>query len=134
MAEPEVPEPAPLPDARQSIDEDDIATVRQVLAGDWLTTGPEMIRVDPGEPWQYEIAEVGLNYRASDLHCALGLSQLGKLKRFTARRADLVARYDRRLAPLAPVLRPLGPDGGAQGPRHRQPGALYPAAPTTLLS
>ena len=33
-------------------------------------------------PWHYEMAEPGLNYRASDMHCALGLSQLAKLTRF----------------------------------------------------
>jgi len=30
-------------------------------------------------PWYYEMPEMGFNYRASDIHCALGLSQLGKL-------------------------------------------------------
>ena len=30
--------------------------------------------------------EIGFNYRLSDIHCALGLSQLGKLDRFVSRR------------------------------------------------
>jgi dTDP-4-amino-4,6-dideoxygalactose transaminase len=59
-------------------------------------------------PWYYEMHKLGYNYRASAIHCALGLSQLAKLERFAARRAELVARYDERLAPLAPVVRPLG--------------------------
>ncbi len=39
---------------------------------------PERARDAGGEPntWYYEMPEVGLNYRASDIHCALGLSQL----------------------------------------------------------
>jgi UDP-4-amino-4,6-dideoxy-N-acetyl-beta-L-altrosamine transaminase len=49
-------------------------------------------------PWYYELAELGFNYRATDIHCALGLSQLGRLDQFVARRAELVARYDRLLA------------------------------------
>ena len=59
-------------------------------------------------PWFYELREPGLNYRASDIHCALGRSQLAKLERFRAARAALVARYDTLLAPLAPIVRPLG--------------------------
>jgi UDP-4-amino-4,6-dideoxy-N-acetyl-beta-L-altrosamine transaminase len=32
----------PIPYGRQSIDEDDIRTVKEVLTGDWLTTGPKI--------------------------------------------------------------------------------------------
>ena len=31
-------------------------------------------------PWYYEMHEIGWNYRQTDIHCALGLSQLGKLE------------------------------------------------------
>lgn len=58
-------------------------------------------------PWYYEMPEPGFNYRASDIQCALGLSQLGKLSRFVAVRRRLADRYDALLAPLAPVVRPL---------------------------
>ena len=58
-------------------------------------------------PWYYEMAELGHNFRASDIQCALGRSQLAKLDRFVARRAELVARYDALLADLAPVVRPI---------------------------
>jgi len=55
-------------------------------------------------PWYYEMHEPGLNYRLSDIHAALGASQLGKLTAFVARRAALVARYDAAMAGLAPVV------------------------------
>jgi len=58
-------------------------------------------------PWYYEMAAPGFNYRASDLHCALGLSQLAKLDGRVARRARLAALYDQALAPLAPLVRPV---------------------------
>jgi UDP-4-amino-4,6-dideoxy-N-acetyl-beta-L-altrosamine transaminase len=58
-------------------------------------------------PWYYEMAEPGFNYRACDLQCALGASQLAKLDRFLARRRALAARYDRALEPLAPLVRPI---------------------------
>ena len=58
-------------------------------------------------PWYYEIHELGFNYRASDIHCALGLSQLEKLERFVERRRRLAAHYDARLTPLGPAVRPV---------------------------
>ncbi|MGH6953757.1 MAG: UDP-4-amino-4,6-dideoxy-N-acetyl-beta-L-altrosamine transaminase [Alphaproteobacteria bacterium] len=69
-------------------------------------------------PWYYEMPEPGFNYRASDLHCALGLSQLRKLGRFLARRRALALRYDRALAPLAPVVRPGARLPGAESGWH----------------
>lgn len=58
-------------------------------------------------PWYYELVEPGFNWRATDIQCALGLSQLSKLTRFSARRRALAAAYDALLAPLAPVLKPV---------------------------
>lgn len=51
-------------------------------------------------PWYYEMAEIGYNYRASDMQCALGTAQLAKLDRFVARRGELVALYDRAIGDL----------------------------------
>lgn len=59
-------------------------------------------------PWYYEMSEIGFNYRASDIHCALGLSQLRKLEAFVEKRRRLAALYDEHLAPLFPLVRPLG--------------------------
>jgi UDP-4-amino-4,6-dideoxy-N-acetyl-beta-L-altrosamine transaminase len=56
-------------------------------------------------PWYYEMDEPGYHYRATDIHCALGLSQLKKLDRFAERRRALLERYRRLLAPLSPVVR-----------------------------
>ena len=69
-------------------------------------------------PWYYEMQELGFNYRACDLQCALGLSQLAKLERFAARRRHLAALYDARLAPLAAKLRPLGRTPGVSAAWH----------------
>jgi dTDP-4-amino-4,6-dideoxygalactose transaminase len=59
--------------------------------------------------------ELGWNFRASDIHCALGLSQLKKLPGFLRRRPELVARYDAAIRPLAPAIRPVGRVGGNPG-------------------
>jgi UDP-4-amino-4,6-dideoxy-N-acetyl-beta-L-altrosamine transaminase len=58
-------------------------------------------------PWYYEMEALGYNYRMSDIHGALALSQLGKLDAFIAARRKLVARYDKALGHLAPLVRPL---------------------------
>lgn len=58
-------------------------------------------------PWYYEMEELGFNYRVTDFQCALALSQLSKLEKFTARRRELVAHYDARVISLQPLVRPL---------------------------
>jgi len=57
------------------------------------------------DPWFYQMRELGFNYRASDIHCALGLSQLNKLPNFSEKRRRLVESYDLKLGTLAPVVR-----------------------------
>jgi dTDP-4-amino-4,6-dideoxygalactose transaminase len=58
-------------------------------------------------PWYYEMQEIGWNYRIPDVLCALGINQLKKLEGFWRRRMAIAALYDRLLAPLAPVIRPV---------------------------
>ncbi len=48
--------------------------------------------------WYYEQLELGFNYRMTDVHAALGLSQLTRLKSYVERRNVLAQRYDRLLA------------------------------------
>lgn len=55
-------------------------------------------------PWYYEMPEPGYNYRATDMQCALGLSQLRKLDRYAKRRRQLVDRYRQQLQPLRPLV------------------------------
>ena len=57
--------------------------------------------------WYYEMHQPMPNYRLSDLHCALGHSQLGRLADFVSRRRQLVARYDAGLATLHPHVQPV---------------------------
>lgn len=43
--------------------------------------------------WYYEMQYLGYNYRLSDIHCALGISQLKKLDRFIQRRREIADKY-----------------------------------------
>jgi len=52
----------------------------------------------PDGPWYYQQVELGFNYRLTDIHAALGLSQLRRLEEFVARRNSLAAAYDTALA------------------------------------
>ena len=45
-------------------------------------------------PWQYDMVELGFNYRLTDISCALGLSQLKKLDSFLYLRRAIAKRYD----------------------------------------
>ena len=67
---------------------------------------PDRFERLPAEPWSYEVQELGLNYRLSDVACALGLSQLAKQPAWLARRRALAARYRERLAPMPGVAGP----------------------------
>lgn len=58
-------------------------------------------------PWYYEMSEMGFNYRATDIHCALGLSQLKKLDYFVKRRQEIVEIYDKNFKNFNSLLKPI---------------------------
>lgn len=51
-------------------------------------------------PWYYEMQEIGFNYRITDIQCALGISQLGKLDSFLARKISITKKYDEEFRKL----------------------------------
>jgi len=58
-----------------------------------------------------EMVDLGFNYRLTDIQCALGLSQLGKLDEFVARRQVVGERYRSELKGLAGLALPALGDG-----------------------
>jgi UDP-4-amino-4,6-dideoxy-N-acetyl-beta-L-altrosamine transaminase len=69
-------------------------------------------------PWYYEVSEISHNLRASDINCALALSQLGKLDRFVARRRELMAYYATKLEAFAPNVHLITPAPNVQPGWH----------------
>ena len=70
-----------------------------------------MRRRDEGA-WYYEQHELGFNYRLTDIHSALGRSQLDKLERFIERRNQVAERYREGFANCESVeLPPPAPPG-----------------------
>ena len=45
-------------------------------------------------PWYYEMESPGFNYRITDFQCALGISQIHRIKEFKNRRQKIVALYN----------------------------------------
>ena len=86
-------------------------------------------------PWYYEQQSLGFHYRLSDVQCALGLSQLPKLRRFVAARRWLAAHYDRGLAMrgLLAHYRPIA-QPHTRSAFHLYVIRLVPAAGETLES
>ncbi|WP_296182522.1 UDP-4-amino-4,6-dideoxy-N-acetyl-beta-L-altrosamine transaminase [Pseudomonas sp. UBA1879] len=75
-----------------------------------MTRDPAQMDEPPHGPWYYQQVELGFNYRITDMQAALGLSQLGKLDGFLARRRALVTRYQALLAELPLTLPALQPE------------------------
>jgi dTDP-4-amino-4,6-dideoxygalactose transaminase len=51
----------------------------------------------PDGPWYYQQLELGFNYRMTEMQAALGLSQIGRLDSFVARRHVIADRYSQLL-------------------------------------
>ncbi|HOV86309.1 MAG TPA: UDP-4-amino-4,6-dideoxy-N-acetyl-beta-L-altrosamine transaminase [Syntrophobacteraceae bacterium] len=56
--------------------------------------------------WYYEMTDLGFNYRLTDFQCALGISQLSKLRGFVLQRQVLAGHYHRGFS-LIPEITPL---------------------------
>ncbi len=59
---------------------------------------------------RYQFEMLGYNFRMTDLAAAIGLAQLEKLPRNTARRQEIAGRYDAAFGEL-PIGLPVTPDG-----------------------
>ncbi len=72
-----------------------IATKLQRLRSHGMVRNTSEMVNNISGPWYYEMQELGYNYRVSDIHCALGLSQLEKLDVFKRERARITEAYDK---------------------------------------
>ena len=52
------------------------------------------------EIWNYQQVALGLNYRMTDIHAALGMSQMMRLDEFVAKRHQIASLYDEGLSEL----------------------------------
>jgi len=85
-------------------DDRELAAIMRRFRNHGITTDHRQ-RAEQGA-WFYEMEDLGFNYRLSDIHSALALSQLRKLPVWLERRRALAARYDAAFAG-DPAVRPL---------------------------
>jgi UDP-4-amino-4,6-dideoxy-N-acetyl-beta-L-altrosamine transaminase len=72
---------------------DDLARAMMLLRTHGINRDPAAMRETTHGPWYYEQIELGFNYRMTDIQAALGISQLGRLDDYVARRQQLAMRY-----------------------------------------
>ena len=89
--------------------------------GDWQETEQAFSKSGEANPWYYEMHELAYNYRATDMQCALGLSQLDKLDRFISRRREIADMYDAALKKHHNLMRAIPRTALASSAWH-----LYP--------
>ena len=79
----------------------ELASTMQQLRSHGITRDPsEMIGPTDGS-WYYQQLHLGFNYRMSDVHAALGLNQMKRLKEFVIKRNSLASNYDSLLKDLS---------------------------------
>ena len=59
-----------------------------------ITRDTSLMEKESAGGWYYEQIALGMNYRMTDIQAALVLSQLDKLKMFSDRRKEIVAKYN----------------------------------------
>ena len=63
-------------------------------------------RYSSGKPWDYDMIESGWNYRLDEIRSALGLSQLGRIKKLNAQRKKIFEYYNKRLNGINGLITP----------------------------
>lgn len=81
----------------------------RLLRNHGITRDPARLQQQPGG-WYYEMQALGYNYRLSDIHAALGRSQLRRAAPNLTRRRELAARYTTAFASMD--IRCPDPDSG----------------------
>ena len=66
----------------------------KLLRSHGITRDPAHMEHPTDDGWYYEQVDLGFNYRMTDIHAALGLSQLDRLQEYVERRQKIAARYD----------------------------------------
>ena len=61
----------------------------------------------PDGRWHQEVHKIGLNYRLTDIQCALGISQINKLYKFKERRKEIYNYYNENLGSINELQLPF---------------------------
>ena len=69
-----------------------------------ITRNQEEMKNPDDAGWYYEQVDLGYNYRMTDIQAALLISQLEKLPAFSARRKEIVKRYDEVFGEMPEII------------------------------
>lgn len=96
-----------------------LASKMRLASSHGITRNQEQMDRDSEGAWYYQQVSLGFNYRMSDIHAALGISQLAKLDRFIANRKKIAGAYNDKLPALSLKIQETSKD--VQSAHH-----LYP--------
>ena len=64
-------------------------------------------RYSSGKPWEYDIKNVGYNYRLDEIRSAIGISQLSKIKNLNKKRLNAFQYYNKKLKDIPGLITPI---------------------------
>lgn len=91
-----------------------LAEKMNLLRSHGITRDPLKMFDNKLEPWAYEQHINGFNYRLTDIHAALGLSQLSRVDNFVSKRHNISNIYDDKFKDL-PLTTQYHPDNAYSG-------------------
>ncbi len=62
-----------------------------------ITKNKNFLKNNNDGPWYYEQIDIGYNYRMTDIHAALGISQINRIKSIIEKRHSIAERYSKEL-------------------------------------
>jgi UDP-4-amino-4,6-dideoxy-N-acetyl-beta-L-altrosamine transaminase len=74
-----------------------LANQMRLLASHGITRDEALMDKATEGPWYYQQIALGYNYRMSDIHAALGISQLSRIDLFIEKRRQIAHRYDQNI-------------------------------------
>ena len=75
-----------------------------------LVRDPIKFKNSPDGRWHQEVHNIGLNYRLSDILCALGISQIKRIQKFKSRRTEIFDFYNEELKNISQIQLPFKED------------------------
>tara|TARA_B100000963_G_C22575017_1_gene647975 strand:+ start:235 stop:1398 length:1164 start_codon:yes stop_codon:yes gene_type:complete len=76
---------------------DNLAKKMEILRTHGITRDQKMMEGDSHGPWYYQQIDLGFNYRMTDIHAALGITQLKRIEDFISLRHKVATNYDKML-------------------------------------
>jgi UDP-4-amino-4,6-dideoxy-N-acetyl-beta-L-altrosamine transaminase len=74
-----------------------LAKKLEIFRSHGITRDIDLLKNDSAGPWYYEQIDLGYNYRMTDIHAALGISQIKRIDSITKKRHEIADIYNNKL-------------------------------------